>query len=120
MSYFIGVTLARWIVRCNLLYFRGCNQETERRKPWKGARGRTGLPEAPGPTVIEEAVVAAPRGASALAPDPVAVPVEVMEVRGEDPEVPGGDVRAVQIRWRGRNADVGVGGVAGPRRWRGR
>ena len=77
-------------------------------------RKEHGGPGGAGPHGDWGGVVAAPGGASALAPDPIAVPIEVLGVRGEDLEVPVGDLGAVQVRWRGRDADGRVRRVAGP------
>ena len=57
-------------------------------------------------------------GPSGLTTDTVAVPIEVMGIRRENPEVAVRDAAAIQVR-RGRgNAHVRIGRVAVPRRRR--
>lgn len=49
---------------------------------------------------------------SALAPDAIPIPIKAMRVGRENPEIPVGYVRTIQVRWRRGYANIGIGGVA--------
>ena len=53
---------------------------------------------------------------SALAPNSITVAIKAMRVRRENPEIPVGDVRTIQVRRRRGYAYIGIGRVAIPRR----